>query len=71
MKRKYLICLITLIFIIAVSISSVSAEDTDISNVTAVSDEIDVDTDESAKELMLVLMNQQIEILMMQVIFKL
>ena len=51
MKRKYLICLITLIFIIAVSISSVSAEDTDISNVTAVSDEIDVDTDESAKEI--------------------
>jgi hypothetical protein len=51
MKKKYLICLITLIFIIAVSISSVSAEDTDISNVTAVSDEIDVDTDESAKEI--------------------
>jgi hypothetical protein len=48
MKKKYLICLITLIFIIAVSISSVSAEDSDISNVTAVSDEIDVDIDESA-----------------------
>ncbi|WP_405265539.1 DUF3344 domain-containing protein [Methanobrevibacter sp.] len=47
MKKKYLICLITLIFIIAVSISSVSAEDSDISNVTAVSDEIDVDTDGS------------------------